>query len=211
MSDDQDSFDFEPPEPKFGKGEMIVKISPDHFTANGVRFNRPDGMGDKALTEACQPNVNCFYCRKVMAINFGLKISKAMLVGLYALYHRQKRQGGFQKYANTNEIVERQTKSFGANVRTVVSKNKHFGLLEKMQGPRPGDKKPNKEGSGKTGRYRMTERGRLFVENRLAIQFHCATYRDENLNCFGKKQFVSEMDLKNFNWKEAFYGAPPKT
>ena len=68
-----------------------------------------------------------------------------------------------------------------------------------------------KKGSGKTGFYRMTERGRAFLENRLAIQTVCAVYSDENLNCYGKKELVSELKLDKFNWKEAFYGAPPKT
>ena len=212
MDDGQGTFDFGgPKEPKFTKGKMVVKLFPDHFTSNGVPFKRPPGMDDEPLLEACQPNNKCCRCVQTSGINFSMSMGSPMLVGLYNLYHYQKKHGGFEKYVTTNEMVENESRSFGANVRSVVSKLKHFDVLEKLQGPRPSDGMATKKGSGKTGFYRMTERGRAFVENRLAIQTVCAVYNDENLNCYGKKELVSELKLDKFNWKEAFYGAPPKT
>lgn len=208
MDDGQGTFDFGGKEPKFTKGKMVVKLFPDHFTANGHRFQRPDGMGDEALLQACQAENKCPHCCQMSGVNFAQGLSRATLDGLYSLYKLQKERGDFKAWFETTAIVERFTKKWGGNVRTVVSKNKYFGLIEKLEGPRPVDMMPTKKKSGKTGFYRMTERGRAFVENKLAIQVHCAVYADQNLNCYGKKFSVSEHKVKDFNWKEAFYGAP---
>jgi hypothetical protein len=208
MSDDQDSFNFEPPEPTFTKGKMVVKLFPDHFTANGQRFQRPKGLNDEALLEACQGNNVCVHCCQNSNVNFAQGLNKATLDGLYSLYKLQLASGDPKEWFDTTIIVKRFSKGWGGNVRTVVSKNKYFGLIEKLEGRRPGDKMPTKSKSGKTGFYRMTERGRAFAENRLAIQVRCAVYADTNLSCYGKEILVSEHKAKDFNWKEAFYGAP---
>lgn len=154
----------------------------------------PDGMtieqARKVLHDLLDDGHDCPVCRQHARV-YRRKIHAAMardLIGIYRLGG-----GGSRYWVDLTEVT-------GKRGTGDVPKARYWGLLEPQLHDR-GD------GSTRTGLWRLTERGVMYVEGRLAVQTYARVYNGKCLGLEGRPSGIRAALGTRFDYADLMAGA----
>lgn len=137
------------------------------------------------LAAALSKGTRCQCCGQ-FAKTYKRKLTATMARGLLKIYVF------FEQNPNSEWVHIHNLRVCNSNEGALL---RHWGLIAKKIDVK-------EDGNPNTGYYKLTELGRQFVENKVAIPTHIFTYDNNLLGYSEEKEYISGAFWKNFNYRE---------
>ena len=133
-----------------------------------------------------EKQVECPCCQQTIK-SYKRKISGATARGLIII--SKSIEGEFHLEDTLKEL------DLLAACRSDFPKLKYWGLITQLQGKRA-------DGSSRNGHYRITEAGRMFINNKHSIQKYMHVYNGEAFKSSGEYMFIKDCLGEKFSYEE---------
>jgi len=141
------------------------------------------------LEARVEHGVRCPTCTRFAKI-YTRTITASMARALMLLYKHAQKSDSFVR---VDAYLMKEGVHSGAAMPALL---RHWALVEKKAGKR-------KDTSSATGEYRITERGKLFVENKITVEKFVRLYDDQSLFVEGTEKIsIRDALKKKFNYDE---------
>jgi hypothetical protein len=129
--------------------------------------------------------VECDCCFQTARV-YSRLLDSRMAAGLIAIYRHPAEWVHIPTLANEMEL--------GNQLGGVLAKLRYWGLLE--------EEKARREDGGRAGYWRITDKGRAFVERRIKVEKYAKIYNNEVLGRTGKDISIDDALGQRFRYDE---------
>lgn len=132
----------------------------------------------------------CPYCSQFIKL-YERTLTSSMAYGLILIYKKQKLDDSYLHIENFFKDINH----LPSSIRGDISKLRYWKLLERKEGER-------KDKSRRNGYYKITQRGRLFVENNLKVPSNIKVYNNHFMGFSGEIISIKEALKNKFSYEK---------